>query len=158
MAYTIRAATVDDVAAVAAVWHSGWHDGHAAYAPVELTAVRTLEAFEPRVVARLSRTTVATGDGEVAGFVTVAGDEVEQVFVAAGHRGGGVAASLLAEAERQVFAAGHAEAWLVVADGNGRARRFYERQGWRDGGPLDFAAEAGDSTITVACRRYVKRF
>ncbi len=69
---------------------------------------------------------------------------------------GGVAALLLAEAERQVAASGHTTAYLVVAPGNARARRFYERQGWADDGPVDYAAEAGDATIVTECRRYVK--
>ncbi|GAA1638411.1 GNAT family N-acetyltransferase [Actinoplanes couchii] len=126
--------------------------------PDELTAVRTPDAFPARVVARLERTTVAVKDGQVAGFVTVTADEVEQVFVDGGHRGGGVATLLLDEAERQVATAGHVEAFLVVAVGNARARRFYERQGWADAGPVDYPAEtAGDSTMTVVVRRYVKR-
>lgn len=156
MAYMIRAATGDDTAVIAEIWHSGWHDGHAGHVPAELTAIRTLDAFLPRAAARVPRSTVATLDGRIAGFVTVTGDEVEQVFVDAGHRGGGVAASLLTEAERQVAAAGHRVAWLVVAPGNARARRFYERQGWADDGPLDYAAEAGEATIVTECRRYVK--
>ncbi|HWS37173.1 MAG TPA: GNAT family N-acetyltransferase [Actinoplanes sp.] len=156
MTYLLRAATGDDAEAVAAIWHSAWHDGHAAYAPVELTAVRTPESFLPRAVERLSRTTVAVRDGRVAGFVTVTGDEAEQVFVDAAHRGSGVAAMLLTEAERLIAAAGFPRARLVVADSNARARRFYERQGWSDAGPLAFAAETGGEPITVPCRDYVK--
>ena len=39
----------------------------------------------------------------------VVDDEVEQIYVAGSHRGSGVADALLAEAERQVGAAGHAD-------------------------------------------------
>ena len=70
--------------------------------------------------------------GELLGFVMVVGDEVEQVFVGPAGRGAGVAAVLLAEAERQVAAGGHDEAWLAVVAGNARARRFYEKCGWID--------------------------
>ena len=91
--------------------------------------------------------TVAVADGELAGFVLVVDDEVEQVYVSAAHRGTGVAAALLAEAEWQVRANGHAKAWLAVVAGNARARAFYERAGWEDEGPFDYetATEAGRS-------------
>ena len=74
--------------------------------------------------------------------------------MAAPHRGGGVAATLLTEAERQVAAAGHDTAWLTVSPGNARARRFHQRQGWTDGGGFDHRAEAGDTVRPV--RRYVE--
>jgi GNAT superfamily N-acetyltransferase len=101
-------------------------------------------------------TTVAVGGDEVAGFVTVAGDEVEQVFVSAEHRGTGIAGRLMDEAEAQVRASGHRRAWLAVVAGNARARAFYERQGWRDEGPFDYSADGPDGPIAVPCRRYVK--
>ena len=74
----------------------------------------------------------------------------------AAQRGTGVAAALLGEAERQVRANGHPRAWLAVVAGNVRARAFYERSGWRDEGPFDYAA-AADVPISVPCRRYAKR-
>ena len=86
----------------------------------------------------------------------VAGDEVEQVYVSEAHRGSGTAALLLAEAERQVAAAGFRQAWLAVVPGNARARRFYERQGWYDAGDLEYPAAAGTGTVLVRCRRYAK--
>jgi hypothetical protein len=48
------------------------------------------------------------------------------------------------------FAAG----WLAVVAGNARARRFYERNGWRDAGAIDYAAEIRGGTLPVPCRRY----
>ena len=95
-------------------------------------------------------------DGQVAAFVVVARDEVEQVYVSAPNRGTGVAGVLLAEAERQVEANGYDEAWLAVVPGNARARAFYERAGWRDEGPFEYAAESEGGPIAVPCHRYVK--
>ena len=90
----------------------------------------------------------------------VVDDEVEQVYVSARHRGTGVAALLMSEAERQVRANGHEKAWLAVVAGNGRARSFYERSGWRDEGPFEYAAAAAAAaetgTIAVPCHRYTK--
>ena len=153
----IRPAERRDAEVVAEIWRAGGHDGHTGHVPEALVAVRTGESFRTRAEDRVGETTVAEVGGEVAGFVMVVGDEVEQVYVSAAHRGRGVSDALLAEAERQVHANGHGEAWLAVAAGNTRARAFYERQGWRDGGAFDYEAKVEDgSTVVVPCRRYVK--
>jgi GNAT superfamily N-acetyltransferase len=86
----------------------------------------------------------------------VVGDEVEQVYVASEHRGTGLAAALLEEAERLVAANGHRRAWLAVAPGNARARRFYERSGWTDEGLFDYPAATADGPMPVPCHLYVK--
>lgn len=154
-----RPATADDMAAVADLWHEGWHSGHAGHVPDGLTAARTLQAFHERTPSRVADTTVAVSDaGEVLGFVMVVGDEVEQVFVAPAARGTGLAPVLLEVAERQVAAGGHASAWLAVVAGNARARRFYEKHGWVDEGDLPYEVVAGGVTYVSPCRRYVKRF
>ena len=152
----LRPARPDDVPAVGAIWAAGWRDGHLGHVPDALVAVRTPESFRVRAAHLVADTTVAVVDGEIAGFVTVTSDEVEQVFVAAHQRGTGVAGQLLGEAERQVAAAGHARAWLAVVLGNARARRFYERSGWADDGGFDLEIEQGGTAIAVPCRRYVK--
>jgi GNAT superfamily N-acetyltransferase len=170
MTVTLRPAEATDVDAVAAIWYSGWGDGHLGNVPDELVAIRTKESFWTRVPDRITDTTVAIADnavadpagtgsvgGEVAGFVMVVGDEVEQVYVSADHRGSGVAAVLITEAERQVKANGYAEAWLAVATGNARARRFYERSGWTDAGALDYPADTENGPIPVPCHRYTKQ-
>lgn len=154
---SIRPAVAADMAAVADLWHQGWHDGHAGHVPEGLTAARTLPAFHERTPTRVADTTVAVSeDGGLLGFVMVVGDEVEQVFVARAARGTDLAPTLLAEAERQVAAAGHGTAWLAVVAGNARARRFYERCGWRDEGDLPYEVTAGGETFVSPCRRYVK--
>jgi putative acetyltransferase len=124
--------------------------------PDGLTAARTLEAFEERTPRRVDDTTVAEVDGRVLGFIMINDDEVEQVFVDPDHHGSRVAALLLAEAERQVAALGHDLAWLAVVTGNARARRFYEKHGWSDGGDLPYEVTAGGTTYVSPCRRYVK--
>jgi GNAT superfamily N-acetyltransferase len=153
---TLRSATSDDMATVADLWHAAWHDAHPGHVPDGLTAARTLASFHQRTPLRVADTTVAEVDGELAGFFMLDGDEVEQVFVAARHRGSGIADLLLDEAERQVAAAGHRIAWLAVVAGNARARRFYEKRGWRDDGDLPYEVVAGGTTYVSPCRRYVK--
>lgn len=152
---TLRAAGPADVEAIAAVWHSGWRDGHVGHVPEALHAHRRLDDFRRRVLPRLPGTTVATIGSEVVGFVTVHEDEVEQVYVAERARGGGVANLLLREAEREV-ATRFEVGWLAVVAGNARARRFYERNGWTDRGGFDYSAEIAGGTIPVPSRRYEK--
>jgi ribosomal protein S18 acetylase RimI-like enzyme len=150
-------ATPADLPAIAELWHRGWLDGHLGHVPDALLPHRRPEDFRQRVPPRLPHTTVARRAEEVVGFVVVHGDEVEQVYVAASARGGGVAGALLRHAESSIAAAGHRDAWLAVATGNARARRFYERNDWCDTGPFDYGAEIDGGTLAVPCRRYEKR-
>ena len=152
---TLRPATPDDIEALAALWHRAWRDGHLGHVPEALLPHRQLEDFRRRVPARIPLTTVATMASGVVGFVTVHDDEVEQVYVAQEARGGGVADALLRHAERAI-AARFDTAWLAVVSGNARARRFYERNGWRDAGGFDYAAEIAGGTLPVPSRRYEK--
>jgi GNAT superfamily N-acetyltransferase len=132
----LRPARPADMAAVADLWHAAWHVAHSGHVPDGLTRARSLEAVRGRTPARVADTTVAEVDGALAGFIMVDGDGdgVEQLFVDPVGHGSGVAAPLLAEAERRVAEAGHDLAWLSVVAGNARPRRFYEKHGWHDEG------------------------
>ncbi|HSV38286.1 MAG TPA: GNAT family N-acetyltransferase, partial [Nocardioidaceae bacterium] len=77
-AVTLRPARPEDAPAVAAIWHAGWRDGHLGNVPDELARIRTEESFGDRAAQHVEDTVVAEVAGEVAGFVMVAGDEVEQ--------------------------------------------------------------------------------
>jgi GNAT superfamily N-acetyltransferase len=156
----LRPATADDVDAVADLFHRGWHDAHPGHVPDGLTERRTVAAFHDRVAQRVAatdETTVADADGEIAGFIMVAGDEAEQVYVDRRFRGSGLAATLLTEAERQIAAGGHDVAWLAVVRGNERARAFYAKQGWVDEGDLDYPVTALGETFISPCRRFSKQ-
>jgi len=150
----LRPATLADAAEIARIWREGWRDGHLGHTPPALVEARTDASFDRRAVERVPQTTVATVDGDVVGFTVVVDDEAEQVYVDRAARGSGVAGLLLAEAARQVAAAGHARVWLAVAAGNTRARRFYERSGWVDTGAFDYQADGPDGPIAVPCHRY----
>jgi GNAT superfamily N-acetyltransferase len=153
---TLCPAELEDAGDVAEIWRLGWRDGHLGFVPEELVEARTDESFRARASERVAVTTVAVVDGAVVGFVMVVGDEVEQVYVAAAHRGTGIADVLLREAERLVRGNGHSTAWLAVVAGNARARSFYERAGWRDEGPFDYSAAGESGPIVVPCHRYTK--
>jgi GNAT superfamily N-acetyltransferase len=153
----IRPATRADASIVATIWHRGWLDGHLGHVSDELVSARPEASFHSRASQRVADTTVATVDGAVAGFVMVVDDQVEQVYVARAHRGTGVSAALLERAEQIVADNGHETAWLAVVAGNARARRFYERSGWIDQGPIDYPAASDRGPIPVPSRRYAKR-
>jgi GNAT superfamily N-acetyltransferase len=153
---SVRRATAADASFVAEIWRTGWHDAHDGNVPDELIAARTDESFDRRAAERVADTSVAVVGGDVVGFVMVVGDEVEQVYVSQHHRGSGIADVLLDSAERQVAADSHPVAWLAVATGNARARRFYERHGWVDEGEFAYPAQGPDGPIDVPCHRYTK--
>jgi GNAT superfamily N-acetyltransferase len=152
----LRPARPDDAEAIAILWHAGWVDGHLGHVPEALVQHRRLADFRERVPPRVPQTTVAILGSRVVGFVTVHDDEVEQLYVAAEARGGGTASALLRHAE-DTIARRFDLAWLAVATGNARARRFYARNGWSDAAALDYPAEVAGGTLLVPCRRYEKR-
>jgi GNAT superfamily N-acetyltransferase len=156
----LRPATEDDVDAVAALFHQGWHDVHPGRVPDGLTQRRTPQAFHDRVAERVAETTdttVAEVDGVLAGFIMVSDDEAEQVYVERSFRGTTVGTLLLTEAERQIAAAGHDVAFLVVVRGNDRAQSFYVRQGWVDEGDIDYPVTALGEHYLSPCRKFTKR-
>lgn len=156
----LRPATSDDVDSVAEVFHQGWHDVHPGRVPDGLTERRTAAAFHERVSRRIAETddtTVVEVDGRIAGFIMVNSDEAEQVYVDRDFRGTGVATLLLTEAERQIAAAGHDVAFLVVVRGNDRAQAFYARQGWSDEGDVDYPVTALGEAFVSPCRKFTKQ-
>ena len=150
----IRPATALDADCIAQLWEAAWRDGHVGHIPDELLVYRQSDSFQRRTAAMIARTHVAEVDGAIAGFVTLKGDEVDQLMVDSSARGTGVAPALLADGARRILDGGHAQPWLAVVTGNARARHFYEREGWRDAGHLDYEAPIEGGTVTVSCRRY----
>ncbi len=154
---SLRPGTAEDAAAVADMWHSGWHDAHPGHVPDGLTARRTLEAFHERAPLRVADTTVATVDARSPASSWSSTTRSSRSTSPARTAAAVLAGALLAEAERQVAAGGHRTAWLAVVVGNERARAFYERQGWIDGGDLPYEVTALGHTYLSPCRRYIKR-
>lgn len=152
----LRRARAEDAEAIAAIWLAGWRESHLGHVPETLVAARTPASFRSRAAQRLDDTTVAVVADAIAGFVMVVGAEVEQVYVDSAHRGTGVAALLLDEAQGLVAAAGYRRAWLAVIANNMRARRFYERRGWTDEGAFDYPAKTEGGPVLLPCHRYVR--
>src|SRR5262249_17484647 len=94
---------------------------------------------------------VAERDGELVGQITLLPaaraphpvdnprlGHVSNLFVRRDHWGGGLARGLPAPAVGIARNSAFTELRLFVAEGQGRARRFYEREGWRPAGePFD---------------------
>jgi GNAT superfamily N-acetyltransferase len=91
---------------------------------------------------------VAVQDGRVAGQITVLPAaqaphpvrdpglaHVSNLFVRKDHWGSGLARRLHAAAVEHARDQGYQQLRLYVAEGQARARRFYEREGWRPVGP-----------------------
>jgi ribosomal protein S18 acetylase RimI-like enzyme len=153
---TVRAAELDDAEPIATVhvaaWQAAYRGGLLPDAYLDGLRVsdrtaaweRTLASPTPPRSARL----LAERDGEVVGFCVVgpergaaaSGDnapargEVHVLNVHPDAWGGGAGPALLAAGTEVLTAAGFERAVLWVHPGNRRARRFYERAGWRDEG------------------------
>ena len=153
----VRAATEDELDALAGVWHDAWHEAHAALVAPELTRLRTRESFVPRLRRMTPRLRVAGPLGAPLGLCIIHDDELEHLFVAAAARGTGVAAALLDDGERRLAASGVATAWLACAIGNERAARFYEKRGWSRAGTMVNVAETEQGGFPLEVWRYEKR-
>ena len=128
-----RRATPDELPAIARLWEAGWHDAHDGLVPPALVALRTPESFLARLGDLGDALRVAGPPGAPLGLCAAGGDEIDQLHVAAEARGSGLAAVLLADAEARLAAAGAGVGRIACAIGNDRARRFYEKHGWRGG-------------------------
>lgn len=125
----IRKADEADIQELARVWNESWHAGHGHLDPVA-ARYRDLPYFEARIGSGLERMIVAEEDGKIVGFSGWEGDGIGQVFIAPSHFGKDVAPRLLATVEAILKAEGHERIWLHCAEGNDRARAFYEKHGW----------------------------
>lgn len=150
----VRDARAADVDRLARIWHDGWHEAHAPLLPAELTRLRTLESFRPRLLEALDETRVVGPPGDPVGFTILKSDELYQCYVAAPSRGSGVAAALMADAEARLAERGVQTAWLACAIGNDRAARFYEKCGWRRIGTMAYEAETLAGPVTLDVWRY----
>jgi GNAT superfamily N-acetyltransferase len=94
---------------------------------VRLRWAATLEDPAARVV-------VANVESEPVGFACVRGDWLLALYVVPEQWGTGVADALYGRALEIVRELGFAHCNLWVLEENTRARRFYERRGWRENG------------------------
>ncbi len=152
----IRNAQGSEIDALARLWYDSWRYGHAAVVPEELKRIRTPENFRRRMAEMISSVRVAGPVGSPLGFYANKGDELNQLFVSADARGKGVAAALIADAERDLVARGVETAWLACAIGNERAAGFYEKHGWRRARTYVSELPTDNGVIQLEVWRYEK--
>jgi GNAT superfamily N-acetyltransferase len=152
-----RNAVPEETGCLAELWRKGWRDAHAEIVPAELVRLRTKESFHQRMRAAIADVRVIGEVGAPLGFHLIKEDELNQFYVAPSARGTGVAATLLADAERQLAARGVKIAWLACAIGNRRAARFYEKGGWRMVSEPVIELETAEAVFAMRVWRYEKR-
>ena len=99
----------------------------------------------------------------VVGFVSVgasrdvdADGELFAIYVDPDYWGSGVGRKLMAAAEERLSELGHLEAILWVLADNPRARRFYERSGWRHDGTTRTIEIFGIDVTEVRYRKILR--
>jgi ribosomal protein S18 acetylase RimI-like enzyme len=152
----VRPALESEIDQLGTVWYDAWQDAHAAIVPAELTRVRTLESFRQRIRDALPSVRVIGPPNAPLGFCMIKDDELYQLFVAAGARGSGIAAALLADGEARLAASGVSTAFLACAIGNDRAARFYEKHGWSRVGTMLNRLETPSGEFQLDVWRYEK--
>jgi ribosomal protein S18 acetylase RimI-like enzyme len=159
---TVRAATHEDVAAVARVHVRSWQVAYRGLLPDEyLDALRaedraaryTFGAADPSTI-------VATDGGVIRGFATIGAardadgaGELFALYVDPEAWGLGIGRRLIAEARAMLAARAFTEAVLWVLAGNDRAERFYRSDGWLADGRQKKADCWGLSVDEIGYRR-----
>jgi GNAT superfamily N-acetyltransferase len=129
---SLRTATAADAPLLAALQEEASRAGVPHVYPPELYPFPT-EAVRERWRAYTERGGWAVLDGED-GFVAVDPPWLEAMYVRPSAWGAGVSDRLHGAAVAELRARGVERARLWVLEENGRARRFYERHGWRADG------------------------
>ena len=153
----IRDAVLSDLGRLSEIWYEAWHDAHDRIVPPDLVTLRTRASFETRLRAALPDVRVATLADAARGFYVLRGAELYQLFVSASARGTGLAARLIADAERRLTQNEVGCAWLSCAIGNSRAARFYEKCGWSRTGVITEHVEVPNGTFALEVWRYEKQ-
>ncbi|RED50764.1 GNAT family N-acetyltransferase [Aestuariispira insulae] len=154
----IRPAVDSDANAIATLWHQGWKDGHHGLVPEDLYKHRTLESFRPRALERVPNCLVAidADTGQLLGFVSLKGEELDQFFLHADARGTGLAKRLMQAGEDRLRDNGIQRAFLAVVEGNDRAIGFYRKAGWQEVGLIHYKAQIESGSFDMPCLRFEK--
>lgn len=140
MSTTVRPARPEEAAAVAAVHEAAWNASAGAIVGRELEELAPFESRVEQIRAGLEDPPadacllVAERAGELIGMAVCRGDELRDLYVAPASWATGAADALLDESLAFLRSAGVRRAILWVGEANLRARRFYEKHGWRPDG------------------------
>lgn len=175
MPITVRAAAERDARPIAEIHVGSWQVGYRGLIPDEILDRLSAENRETWWRRWLDsppspafRVLVAELDGGVRGFASLGETrdedaaaptgEIYAVYVDPDAWRRGIGAALMERAEAELRALGFADATLWVLDTNDRARRFYERCGWRADGAVKRdrvgAERDGDEGVEIREVRY----
>jgi RimJ/RimL family protein N-acetyltransferase len=140
----IRPARPEDAQATARVHVDSWAAAYTIPGPTPEQRLEQHSRFPASFVAEL--------DGEIVGFVGVgesrdpdADGELYTIYVHPDHWRSGIGRHLIRAGEDQMWELGYRRVVLWVLDGNERAQRFYESEGWTADGErrvLDFVGQS----------------
>jgi GNAT superfamily N-acetyltransferase len=143
---SIRDAREDDAEQFVRAYELSWD---ATLADIAGAKLDTFVPFETRIesfraglreASPDARILVAERAGQIVGLATFRCEgetsELRALYVVPGAWGTGIAAQLMRAALSAMRERGAQEAFLWVVEENGRARRFYEREGWIADGEL----------------------
>ena len=168
---SVRAATVLDAPELAAIHARSWQAAYQGLLPQDLLDKLDLSDGTARWERALraaewpkAGVMVAVPGPEMVGFARFAPSrdkdedaaqvaQIRQIYIAPEVWGKGLGKRLMSTALARLAASGYSQATLWVLDTNWRARRFYERCGWKQDG----AARCNDSYgFPIADVRYRK--
>jgi len=152
----IRATAETDLAAVAEIYWSAWHETHAPFIPAAVAEFRDRQFFAKRACGFGARLIVADLDGVVMGFTVWDEASLQQLWLRRDARGLGIGDKLANAAEGQIAAAGTTRAHLTCMAANEPARRFYERRDWHVVDRFDKPLETAQGHAAVPCLRMEK--
>jgi GNAT superfamily N-acetyltransferase len=169
MTITIRAAGIEDAAAIAGIRVRSWQAAYRGMVPDSLLDGLSTEVDTPRfrgVLERLTETNqrawIAEDDGMATGFaisgppqeddLAAGAGEVHLLYLEPDRRRGGIGGILLDHAVADLRADGFAPIVLWTLQANTPARAFYEAGGWRHDGTVKAFVVEG---IEVPEVRYV---
>lgn len=138
----VRPAVPDDVTGITEVYLDSWRAGYAGLLPphvIEEQAHRRAEYDWRAAIAAPAGTAVALEHDQIVGVVQATGPsgadrdlpEITMLYVAPSCWGSAAARRLLATGVSWMTGHGYRAARLRVVEAQARARRFYQREGWR---------------------------
>ncbi len=127
----IRVAKPSELRAVSAFYHKIWHETQAPFQHPGIAKFRDAAFMQARVDEFYPNIIVAVEDQNIIGLIVAHDRRISQLFIEPNYRGQKFGEKLLSLGEAKLIAEGVKTAGLNCLIGNGAARRFYERNGWR---------------------------
>jgi len=143
VALLVRPATEDDVPGIVDAYLDSWRGGYEGLMSereIEVQVeLRREHDWRRAILSTTSEVVVGLSDGRIVGVAqsTELSDpardlpEMTMLYVRPAAWGQGIAPALLGTATGWIADRGHRAARLRVVEGQARARRFYEREGWQ---------------------------